>query len=257
MKDFDIEMIMEKLSSEKKVFYSESDFQHSLRDKIKENYPDYEVILEWPVLIGNKHAFIDMVLKKDQKIIPIELKYKTNKLKYNDFDLKHQSANDLACYDYLKDIQRVESLMTNPKFEKGFSIFLTNDLGYLNKPYSNAGYKEFSIYDGRKIYKDTSLNWGESSGEGTRKGREDPITLKFNYHFKWKDYSNLNSNSSNDKFKYLLSEIQKEHSYEETHETQPEIGFLIDGLERLANLYENGFLTDDEFAAMKMKLIEK
>ena len=30
----------------------------------------------------------------------------------------------------------------------------------------------------------------------------------------------------------------------------------MDDLERLANLYEKGLLTDDEFAAMKNKLIE-
>lgn len=199
--------IMDKLSNERKLFHSEADFQLALAWIIKENYPDYEIFLEWRDKIGNKYRYFDIVLEKDEKIIPIELKYKTKKLEFHSFNLKTQSANDLACYDYLKDIQRVESLMKSPKFEKGYTIFLTNDLGYLKEPNPNAGYKEFSIHDGRKINEECSLNWGESSGKGTRKGREDPITLKFDYHFKWKDYSNLNSQLRNDEFKYLLCEI--------------------------------------------------
>ena len=254
MKNFDIKMVMGKLSSERKVFHSEIDFQSSLEDKIREFYPDYEIFLECPALIGNKPAYIDMVLKKDEKIIPIELKYKTKELKYKIFNLKNQSANDLACYDYLKDIARVESF-TGPNFEKGFCIFLTNDLGYLNEPNVNAGYKEFSIHEGRKINKNNSLKWGESSGEGTRKGRENPITLKFDYQFNWEDYSDLNSKSSNDKFKYLVSEIPNEHSTKIILKNKYENYYLIDGLERLGNMYEKGLLTDEEFAAMKKKLI--
>ena len=52
----------------------------------------------------------------------------------------------------------MESLIRKPNFEKGYSFFLTNDLGYLNEPSSNAGYKEFSIHDGR-IGKNSSLEW--------------------------------------------------------------------------------------------------
>ncbi|WP_298502149.1 SHOCT domain-containing protein [uncultured Methanobrevibacter sp.] len=48
-----------------------------------------------------------------------------------------------------------------------------------------------------------------------------------------------------------------EHATNETpqHETKQESN-LMDELERLANLYEKGLLTDEEFAAMKKKLIE-
>ena len=224
MKNFDIKMVMGKLSSERKVFHSEADFQFSLAWKIKENYPKYEIFLEWPVPIKKQIIYVDIVLEEDDKIIPIELKYKTKKLEHASFNLKTQGAKDLACYDYLKDIERVESLI-GPKFEKGFSIFLTNDLGYLNEPNSNPGYNEFSIHNARKIDKNSSLNWGESAGEGTRKGRKDPITLKFDYQFKWNDYSDLKSKSSNDKFKYLISEIPNEHMA-----TEPlKCGSLMDG----------------------------
>ena len=47
-----------------------------------------------------------------------------------------------------------------------------------------------------------------------------------------------------------------EHATAEPQETKQESGSLMDELERLANLYEKGLLTDEEFAAMKKKLIE-
>ena len=206
MKNFDIKRIMDKLRCEREIFHSEADFQFSLAWKIKEEHSDYKIFLEWPV--ENQYKYVDILLEKDEKVIPIELKYKTKELTYKTFNLKTHSAKDIACYDYLKDIERVESLKDNFNFEKGLSIFLTNDLGFLNKPRSNAGYKEFSIYNGRKIKKNESLDWAKSISEGTKKGRKEPITLKQDYEFEWYEYSNLTSTSSNNKFKYLLSEIK-------------------------------------------------
>lgn len=48
-----------------------------------------------------------------------------------------------------------------------------------------------------------------------------------------------------------------EHATAEPQETKQESGSLMDELERLGNMYEKGLLTDDEFAAMKKKLIEE
>ena len=47
-----------------------------------------------------------------------------------------------------------------------------------------------------------------------------------------------------------------EHATAEPQETKQKSGYLMDELERLANLYEKGLLTDEEFEAMKKKLIE-
>lgn len=48
-----------------------------------------------------------------------------------------------------------------------------------------------------------------------------------------------------------------EHATAEPQETKQESGSLMDELERLGNMYKEGLLTDDEFAAMKKKLIEE
>ncbi len=47
-----------------------------------------------------------------------------------------------------------------------------------------------------------------------------------------------------------------EHATAEPQKTKQESGSLMDELERLGNMYEKGLLTDEEFAAMKKKLIE-
>ena len=46
-----------------------------------------------------------------------------------------------------------------------------------------------------------------------------------------------------------------EHATAEPQETKQESRSLMDELERLGNMYEKGLLTDEEFAAMKKKLI--
>ena len=46
-----------------------------------------------------------------------------------------------------------------------------------------------------------------------------------------------------------------EHATVEPQETKQESGSLMDELERLGNMYKEGLLTDEEFAAMKKKLI--
>lgn len=47
-----------------------------------------------------------------------------------------------------------------------------------------------------------------------------------------------------------------EHAKTEPQETKQEGGSLMDELERLVNMYEKGLLTDEEFSAMKKKLLE-
>ena len=48
-----------------------------------------------------------------------------------------------------------------------------------------------------------------------------------------------------------------EHATAGPQETKQESSSLMDELERLGNMYEKGLLTDEEFAAMKKKLIER
>lgn len=82
-------------------------------------------------------------------------------------------------------------------------------------------------------------------------------------------FSNLNLYSTSYFIKHITSILNEracgaqyeevgwglEHASAEPQETKQESNSLMDELERLVNMYEKGLLTDEEFAAMKEKLI--
>ena len=109
----DIDKIMYQLSRWRPIFHSEADFQFSLAWMIKEQYPNCDIRLEFvPEFNSNLH--LDILVILDGKWIPIELKYTTRKCikTINDevYVLKEQGAKDQGCYNYLKDIMRIEEI---------------------------------------------------------------------------------------------------------------------------------------------------
>lgn len=83
--------------------------------------------------------------------------------------------------------------------------------------------------------------------------------------------NNLNLYSTSDFIKHIANIVNEracgsqyeetgwglEHATAEQIETKQESNSLMDELERLGNMYKEGLLTDEEFAAMKKKLIER
>jgi len=183
----------------------------------------------------NQRIDIFIIVKNENNVekIGIELKYFTAKIGWRDykneetFILTEQAANDIKCYDAWKDVERLEDFIKSGNINKGFAIWLTNinalsDDDDYNK---NNYYYQFRIRNGRKIpdaYNPwnpekgyVELEWDEDASEGTKKGRKDTIKIKKNYNVSWKDYSILNlednnssKKSSNNKFRYVLLEVQ-------------------------------------------------
>lgn len=209
--NFDIERILTKLRSKRKIFVSEADFQLEMAWIIKEEYPNTKVRLEYCPSFDSK-MHIDILVIMNNEWIPIELKYKTKSFTYDidneKFELKGHGAKDINCYLYLKDIQRIEKIKKNvPEYKIGYTVFITNDLCYMKNPRkSNCVYKEFSLEDG--IIKKGTLNWSKEASEGTKKNCENPIKLKGTYPIKWKNYSKINDTNTG-VFMYLVNEIIK------------------------------------------------
>ena len=136
----DIETIMRALARDRPLFHSEADFQHALAWRMHEAMPDSGIRLEYKP--PGKRIYLDLWLERIG--VAIELKYRTRKpalkrklaLEHNGeaFELRNQSANDISRYDFMKDIQRLESLSGIPRAKAGFAIFLTNDHLYWNEP---------------------------------------------------------------------------------------------------------------------------
>ena len=217
IKTFDMEKIIEKLQGKRQFFCSEADFQLEMAWVIKEMYHDAEVRLEYVPTFNDK-MHIDILVFISNKWIPIELKYKTKNSKKEEimidkktqegFNLKNQGAKDIGCYLYLKDIMRIEIIKGQEKnnFKKGYAVFLTNDETYLNPPQKKyCVYKDFSLEDG--AIKKGKLEWAEHTGDGTKKGIEDPIILKGIYKMEWNEFSNVDEERSDGTFYYLVTKI--------------------------------------------------
>ena len=220
----EIEDILKSLAKEKPVFYSEKDFQCLLGWQIKETYPDVDVRSEVPIEKNDgKIEHIDLRVRDGKSKIGIELKYITRSFKTtingDEFNLKNHAANDLRCYDVLKDIQRLESYIENEKIDKGYSIVLTNveSLWSKNESVRETYYDNFRIGNGNIVTGE--LKWKENingetnkAADGTKKGRKKPINLQGTYNLNWMEYFNNLSEEKESKkgglFKYLLVEIK-------------------------------------------------
>ena len=139
------------------LFFNERDLQMHLALYLQKlnKYDDVEVEYYVPVFDTNKNKILqgydwdsevklDIVVVKNNEFLPVEIKYKTkrttksfifkrfNKEIPNVNILKNQSAQDLGCYDFWKDVRRIEVI--KGQYEEtvkcGIALFLTNDSYY-------------------------------------------------------------------------------------------------------------------------------
>lgn len=208
----DINPIIESLSMYRKIFVSEADFQFALAWEIKKNMPHAEVRMEYCPADIDRSMHVDVLVKNNGLWYPIELKYLTlgcdvivNEERYV---LKNQGAQDIRRYDFLKDIMRVEKLIsTGSPFSIGFAVLLTNDPNYWTASYvANTCDAAFRINEGAK--KNGILKWAEHTGKGTIKGREEPIVLEGTYDMHWSDFCFI-SDKRWGQFRYLTVEVLK------------------------------------------------
>lgn len=224
MEKFNIEEIMNLLKKKRKIYISEADFQLEMAMAIKEKYKEkVKVRLEFcPIKFPRMH--IDILVIIDGLWIPIELKYKTkkyeNEITYEDgtkefFALKEHKAINLNSYKYLKDIERIEKVRKKEPtlFREGYTVFITNDLRYREKPKEGCMYEMFSLHDRKKEEfienkKIGKLEWIGKPSKSTVKDCGEPIHLNKEYTFVWKDYSQVDD-SKTGSFIYLVNKIEK------------------------------------------------
>ncbi|MCF7885439.1 MAG: hypothetical protein K9M80_03005 [Candidatus Marinimicrobia bacterium] len=209
IENFNLHHILNKLSNQRPIFYSEADFKHALAWFIQNLYKNAKIRLEVPFSKSKQSRYLDLLVKLNRNSIPIEIKYKTRELSVNledeSYNLKGQGAQDLGRYDFFKDIQRIEHWIKNNNKCYGWIVFLTNDSAYWKAPgRPNVSYKNFRMEDGRKV--SGTLTWNKNAGSGTTKNREDPIHLKNQYPLNWKDYSSFNKPGYS-VFKYLAINV--------------------------------------------------
>ena len=111
----DVSDIMRALSVRRPVFHSEADFQHALAWEVHRAHPDLKIRLEYrPPDFGRR--YLDVWLTGCDGSMAVELKYFTRRLECSSggeaFSLLDQGAQDISRYDFLKDVERFEELVT-------------------------------------------------------------------------------------------------------------------------------------------------
>lgn len=143
------------------------------------------VRLEWTT---EQAGDVDLAIRAHDRVIPIELKYKTKRADVHDtrfketFHIARHGDYDRGMYGFIEDISNLETL-TKEYDTYGYAIFLTNDPNYWEQK-EGAVYDPLRIYDGRVL--DGELNWTEE--RSWNQGR-DSIHLDHRYELNWIDYS--------------------------------------------------------------------
>lgn len=148
---------------------------------------------------------IDIVVKKGDEYLPIELKFKTKEIKRNsdifgiikeDFPVVHtQSATNYGKYDFWKDVRRLELLKENfSGVRNGIAVFVTNDFSYVNDNNCNAEYFNFNMIEGKH---GTKKHW---LSENISNFKQCPnFDLSNEYYIHWNDID-----IDNESFKYCI-----------------------------------------------------
>ena len=198
-----INRTLEALGKRRPLFHSEADFQHALAWIVHQNTPDSVVRLERPFRLEGDNVYIDLFIREPSgRRLAIELKYKTRTEiavhEGEEFRLKNQGARDLARYDFLWDVSRIERLIGQGEADSGCAIFLTNDSTYWTESKRGESIDaQFRLHEERRLT--GKLAWQGNPKPGTIKNREDPIVLRGTYSSAWRDYSK----SEQSEFRFL------------------------------------------------------
>lgn len=205
----DTEDTLRHLAALRPIFHSEADFQHALAWSVHRADPSTTVRLEIPFRTDTSSEYLDLQFTSGHRVLAVELKYKTRRLSIQhageDFALKQQGAQDLARYDFLADVARLERFVAEGRATVGWAILLTNDPTYWSGPVRAGTIDEqFRLNEGRVL--EGALGWRAHASEGTVHGRSGPICLQGRYSANWRPYSNP-SPLPGGEFRFLAWEI--------------------------------------------------
>lgn len=240
-----IDNLIASLQDKRKVFHSEDDLKLSFGMEILKNNSNCQVRLERPVEIemidwnSNKpitRAPIDVVIVENNgSLIPIELKYKTKKIKLDlkgeTYQLTEHGAVDIGRYSFRKDIYRIEQYLdSHENSATGYVLILTNNKAYFDTDVSQKeNYDKFLSFHNSTMINKRDRGWNYSKIDKDKyeqragdkrwwyKDKRKPhwtcskelfykLDLQNDYKINWIDYSSIQETD----FKYCLIKIEKD-----------------------------------------------
>ena len=205
---FNLDRLMHGLSQARPLFHSREDFGCSLASHIRKVLPDCQAQLRFPLSVQGKNHYFDIWLETER--LGIELIYTTRGLSLDwgneHFVLREHGGQPPRRYQFLRAVQSIEQAITHGPAKMGYAILLTNQPHYWNPPSKRDVIDAaFRIHHSREIAGE--LMWSEFAGEGTTRGKEDPINLRGSYSLHWRNYSRL-GDGNNQQFRYLAVAVQ-------------------------------------------------
>ena len=224
-----IEETMNALSKKRRAFWSEADFQFALsQELVLKLDATARIYLERPIYATNQKDkyCVDIWIRIDNKVYPIELKYATKKAEFIDgkdgtIFTSEQVAYDMTRFLYLYDIYRIEHIKskvaeTNLTFGKGFAIILTSDSNYYELRRNPKGTldESFRIHENNKDF-NPMIQWNNQNKKTDHWTKtQTPYNKVFNLQspisFEWKHFSTLKDIKSGKtmEYKFLVNEIK-------------------------------------------------
>lgn len=204
---------------------NEIDFQIHLGSYLLTSPNNYErIFFEYRVpnswvksdYVWDSNLRIDIVVYKNGEYLPVELKYPTSLVKRSiecfdeDFNpkdaplepvLKHQGATDLVCYNFWKDVRRLEVLKKKfKKVKNGLVVLVTNDRKYLEHDGEGTCCTQFRISQKTRIKGPGKFSW---DGDVSIAETHPPIDIEGQYAINWNT-----TKIDNVDFYYLVLEIK-------------------------------------------------
>jgi hypothetical protein len=206
----DLPATLSSLATKRPVFGSEADFQLALAWDIQVAHPSARVRLEYRPAYLDRRGYLDLWVADDGWAAAIELKYFTRSLDLvvdgERFELLNQGAQDISRYDFVRDVERVESAVRAQPGVKGYALALSNDSSYWRIPTASRSTVDaaFRLHEGLVLAGQRA--WADGAGAGTTRGRTKPHVLQGRYALRWRDYSQVADGPAGT-FRYLLVEV--------------------------------------------------
>lgn len=187
---------MDELAQEQQIFYSEADFQLTFAWILRSQH---RIRLEapFPSDDGSRRQ-IDIWLPDEH--VGMEMKYPKSRFEFEDelglVLLKGADEQEANCYNFWKDVMRLEYWKEIGRIDHGFAILLTNMSRMWKAPRKNdaSAFREVRLFDGRAVSGTLHMH------TGPRKQPYVPITLRGMYDVRWRDYCEVKG----ERFRYIV-----------------------------------------------------
>jgi hypothetical protein len=195
--ELDLAGILAELAQDRPIFWDEQDFQLAVARQVRLRHPEAKVRPEAePGPLPGSH--LDLLIRVGERRAAVELKYLRaafcGTVAGERYELKNHQARDIRRHDVVKDVTRVETLLSAGYAHDGYVVALTNDPRYWlpgTGPDTNG--EAFRIHEGCLLT--GTLAWASRAAAGTTKGRNTPLALAGQYECQWRNYSSVRDDS--------------------------------------------------------------